>query len=249
LRSRRRIALTALAVCSVLVVTLWHGQGAWRGARALRDATTSSPTLAPLFSRAVVKLEKGDEACVEPVTYYADTARGRFRMRVPRAPAPNLVMKATAPGYDATATVKLPVQVEGTVNVEFREPGREVTGRWCWQNRGPTPVQLIGTNEGRSLTIADLTVNGRRRDGEELELVLFERGGHSLRSRRGELIDRAASMTGGLAPEWILWPVALLLFGSPLIVAALFGLSVWRSEDEAARTSRAPDEPTRAARR
>jgi hypothetical protein len=226
-RSRSRVALAVLAVLSVLVVTAWHGRGIWSHARDLRPATTSSPTLAPLFSRAVFLLEKGDVACNAPVTYYADTGMARFRMRVPRAPGPRVELVASAPGYRATATTDpLPVGVEGTVDVEMRSPGREVTGRLCWRNRGPTPVQLVGTNEGRSLTIVTTTLNGRARPNEELELVLFERGGHSLRSRRSELVERAASMTGGLAPEWVLWPVALLAFGSPLLVAAAFGLGV-----------------------
>lgn len=237
---RRPVVLTVLAVASVLVVTLWHGQGAWDGSKALRKATTSSPTLSPLFSRAVVLLRRGDVACNGPVTYYADTGLARFRMRAPREPAPRLELVASAPGYRATATTRLPVGVEGTVEVEMRPPGREVTGRFCWRNRGPTPVQMIGTNEGRSLTIVTTTLNGQRRENEELELVLFERGGHSLRSRRGELVDRAASLTGGLVPEWLLWPVVLLLLGSPLVVAAVFGWSVWASSARGAPASRAP---------
>jgi hypothetical protein len=239
LRSRRTIALTVLAVASVLVVAVWHGQGTWNHAAALRDATTSSPTLGALFSRAVVRLEeRGDRACIAPVTFYADTARARFRVQSPRRPGPRVTVEASGPGYRATVTSpRLPPQTEGLVDLDFDAPGREVTGSFCWVNRGPTPVQLIGTNEGRSLTIVETTLNGRPRKDEEIELILLERGGHSLRSRRGELIGRAASMTGGLAPKWVLWPVAILLFGSPLFVAAAFGLSVWRG------VSRAPERP------
>jgi len=241
LRSRRRIVLTVLAVASVLVVTLWHGQGSWNYAKARRDAISSSPTLSALFSRAVVRLEKGGEACIAPVTYYADTGRARFRLRSPRAPGPRVTIEASGPGYRATATsADLPPETEGLVNLEFRQPGREVTGRFCWRNRGPTPVQLIGTNEERSLTIVETTVNGEPRRGEELELTLMKRGGHSLGSRRGELVDRASSLSGGLIPEWVLWPAVLLLLGSPLVIAALFGWSVWTSS---ARAARAPDEP------
>ena len=252
MRSRRRIALTALAVLAVLVVTVWHGQGTWNGAKALHDATTSSPTLSPLFSRAVFLLKKGEEACVAPVTYYADTGQARFRAQSPRAPGPRVEVVATAPGYRATGrSVRLPPQTEGTVDVELRPPGREVTGRFCWRNLGPTPVNLIGTNEGRSLTIAEATVDGRKRRDEEIELVLFERGGHSLRSRRSELVERAASLTGGLAPTWVLWPIVVLLFGSPLVMAAVFGWSVWRSEEDAAAAtaSSAPREPAARSRR
>ncbi|HEX8123154.1 MAG TPA: hypothetical protein VF549_18020 [Solirubrobacteraceae bacterium] len=237
----RRVLLVVLAVASVLVVTVWHGRGTWNSAAELRDATTSSPTLGALFSRAVVRLETpGDTACVAPVTFYADTARAHFRVQSPRKPGPKVTIEATAPGYRATATTaQLPPKTEGLVDIEFKAPGREVTGRFCWRNRGPTPVQLIGTNEGRSLTIVDTTLNGRPRRGEEIELVLFERGGHSLRSRRGELVQRASSMTGGLAPTWVLWPVVLLVFGAPLFVAVAFGLSVWRST----AASRARDAP------
>jgi hypothetical protein len=238
---RRRILLVVLAVASVLLVTVWHGRGTWNSAAELRDATTSSPTLGALFSRAVVRLEKpGDTACVAPVTFYADTARAHFRVQSPRKPGPKVTIEATGPGYRATATTaQLPPRTEGLVDIEFKAPGREVTGRFCWHNRGPTPVQLIGTNEGRSLTIVDTTLNGRPRKGEEIELVLFERGGHSLRSRRSELVQRASSMTGGLAPTWVLWPVVLLVFGAPLFVAVAFGLSVWRST----AASRARDAP------
>ena len=230
MRDRGRIVLVVLAAASVLLVAVWQGQRAWEHARVFRPATTSSPTLSPLFSRAVVQLGKGEEACLAPVTYYPETARGRFRMHAPRAPGPRLAFEASGPGYRATGvTDRLPVRVEGTVDFEFREPRREVTGRFCWRNRGPTPIDLIGTNEGRSLTPVELTVDGKPRKDQELELVLFKRGGHSLRSRRAELIDRAASLTGGLAPEWLLWPVMLLVFGSPLVVAAAFAMAVWRS--------------------
>ncbi|MDQ5807056.1 MAG: hypothetical protein M3320_00090 [Actinomycetota bacterium] len=231
MRDRRRIVLVAIAGVSVLAVAIWHGRGSWDHAKALRPATTSSPTLSALFSRAVVRLEKpGDRACIEPVTYYADTARARWRVQSPRKPGPRVTIEATAPGYRATATTAvLPPKTEGLVDMEFAPPGREVTGSFCWVNRGPTPVQLIGTNEGRSLTIVETTLNGRPREDEEIELVLMERGGHSLRSRRGELIDRAASMTGGLAPSWLLWIVAGLVFGSPLWVAVAYALGVSRS--------------------
>lgn len=242
---RARVALTALAALSVLVVALWHGQGTLDAARDYRDATTSSPTLGALFSRAVVRLQKGDEACLEPVTFDAETARARFRVQSPRAPGPRVEIVASGPGYRSTATSPvLPPETEGLVDLEFPEPGREITGSFCFRNKGPTPVQLIGTNEGRSLTIVDTTVNGRKRPGEEIELALFKRGKHSLGSRRGELIDRAASMTGGLAPPWVLWPVVLLVFGAPLVVAGAFALSVWRDP-----FSRGSDGPSADARR
>ncbi|HEX2084886.1 MAG TPA: hypothetical protein VHF89_04320 [Solirubrobacteraceae bacterium] len=228
MHSRRNVALVALAALSVLVVAAWHGQGTWNHAKAFRDATTASPTLGALFSRAVVRLERpGDEACLEPVTFYAETGRARFRVQSPRSPGPRVEIVAAGPGYRATAvSPTLPPQTEGLVDLEFERPGREVTGSFCFRNRGPTPVQLIGTNEGRSLTIVDTTLNGRPREGEEIELILLKRGRHSLRSRRSELIERAASLTGGLAPTWVLWPVAILLFGSPLLVAAAYALGV-----------------------
>lgn len=228
---RTRIALTALAALSVLVVALWHGQGSWNHAKRLRDATGSSPGLGALVSRSVFLLKKGDEACLSPVTFYGDTARARFRVQAPRAPGPRIRFTASGAGYRASATTAtLPPETEGLVDIEFAPPGRRVTGRFCWRNVGPTPVNLIGTNEGRSLTPATATVNGREREDEEIELVLMERGGHSLRERRSELVERAAALTGGLAPEWLLWPAAFLIFGSPLLVAAAFALSVWRDQ-------------------
>jgi hypothetical protein len=240
---RAAVALTVLAAVSVLAVAAWHGRGTWNHARELRDATTASPTLSALFSRAVVRLGgRGDVACLEPVTFYADTARARFRARAPRGPAPRVTVEASGGGYRASATsARLPPETEGLVDLEFAPPGREVTGRMCVRNRGPAPVQLIGTYESRSLTDVRLSVNGRPRPNEQVELILLERGRHSLRSRRGELIARAASLTGGLAPEWLLWPVALLVFGSPLLVAAAFALSVWRASS--ARGGRGPGEP------
>jgi hypothetical protein len=246
LRSRRRIVLTVLAVLSVLVVAVWHGQGSWNHAKALRPATTSSPTLSALFSRAVIRLDKGQEACLDPVTYYADTGLARFRLRAMGKPAPRVTIEATGPGYSATATTApLPPKTEGLVDLEFTPPEREVTGRFCWRNRGPAPVQMLGTNEERSLTLVETTVDGRRRNGEEIELVLFEKGGHSLRSRRGELVERASALSGGLVPEWLLWPAVLLLLASPLLMAGLFGWSVWTSEAKvsSARAEHGADAP------
>ena len=225
--------LGALGAAAVLLMLLWQWAGILDYAKYKRDARTATPTLSALFSREVVLLQANESACLEPVTFYAETGQARVRVQVPRAKAPRLDLEMRAPGYRETIRVPpLAPKTEGEVRVEFPQPRREVTGEFCFHNRGPTPLNVIGTNEGRSLTPVELTVDGRPKEDAGLELQLLKAGGHSLASRRGELIDRASAFDAGFVPEWLLWPIALLLVGLPLIVAALFGLSVWRAEEE-----------------
>jgi hypothetical protein len=231
LRSRRPLLLGLLGGASVLLMLLWQWAAIYDYAKYKRDARTSTGGLSALFSREVVLLQGGGRACLEPVTFYADTGQARVRVQVPRRKAPRLELEMRAPGY--VELVKVPPlepQVEGEVKVEFPEPGREVTGEFCFHNRGPTPINLIGTNEGRSLIPVELTIDGRPKENANLELALLKGGGHSLASRRGELVDRADSFTAGFVPSWLLWPIALLLVALPLVVAALFAWSVWRAE-------------------
>jgi hypothetical protein len=220
-----------------LLMLLWqwgeiHEYGTYK-----RDARTSTPGLSALFAREVVLLDADESACLEPVTFAADTGQARVRVQVPKRRAPRLDLEMRAPGYDERVTVPpMEPRAEGEVRVEFPQPRREVTGEFCFHNRGPTPINLIGTNEGRSLLPVELTIDGRPKDDANLELQLLRAGGHSLASRRTEIVDRASAFTAGLVPAWLLWPVALLLVLLPLIVAVLFGVSVTRAE--AARADR-----------
>lgn len=239
---RRPAALGAVAALAAVAMLLWQ-LGAVSGfVTDRREASTSSPGLGALFTREVVLLRAGGRACMRPVTFYADTGQARVRMRAPRSPTPRIDLQMRGPGYSGVARIpRLDPQVEVMTAAEFPRPGREVTGELCFRNRGPTPIQLVGTNEGRSLTPVDLRVNGRLKPTADLELVLLKAGSHSLGSRRSELIDRAASLSGGWLPSWVLWPVVLLLAGVPLLVAALFGVSVWRAEGaSSARGAREP---------
>jgi hypothetical protein len=246
LPDRRAAVLAVLGALGAVLVTLWHSGEMRAFLDRERDAVTASPGLAALFQRAVVRLDRGERACMAPVTLYADTGRARFRLRVPKR-LPALAAEIRAPGYAAQAAVRgLDRETEQLAEVTFPEPGREVTGRFCWVNGGRSYAQLIGNGEGRSLSPTELTVDGRHVPNAELELILLERQPVALRDRPGELVDRAASMTGGLAPAWILWPALVLLLASPLIVAVTFGLSVWRAERApGVRAGRAPGRPGR----
>jgi hypothetical protein len=228
---RRASLLGAAAAVGALLMLLWQWSPIADFVTYKRDARTSSPGLSALFSREVVLLKAKQSACLKPVTFYADTGQARIRLRAPRRPTPRIDLQMRAPGYSETVRLgPLDPRVEGLGVVEFPEPRREVTGEFCFRNRGPTAIQLIGTNEGRSLTPVELRVDGVLKKDASLELALLRAGRHSLGSRRGELIDRAATFTSGWTPEWLLWPIALLFGGLPLVVAALFGVSVWRAE-------------------
>jgi hypothetical protein len=223
--------LGVVAAVSALLMLAWQWGTIYEYVKYKRDARTSSPGLSALFSREVVLLDANESACLAPVTFYADTGQARVRVQVPRRRAPRLDLEMRAPGYRERITVPpIEPRAEGEVRVEFPQPGREVTGEFCFHNRGPTPINLIGTNEGRSLTPVELTVDGRPKENASLELALLRAGGHSLASRRSEIVDRASAFTAGLVPGWLLWPIGLLLVGLPVIVAVLFGVSVWRAE-------------------
>lgn len=241
MRRRAPLLLGVLGGAAVLLMLAWQWATVYDYALYKRDARTSSAGLSALFSREVVLLKAGQRACLEPVTFAPDTGQARVRVQVPRKKAPRLDLEMRAPGYRERVTVPpLEPQVEGEVKVEFPQPGREVTGEFCFHNRGPTPINLIGTNEGRSLLPVELTIDGRPKPDANLELALLEAGGHSLASRRGELIDRASTFTSGWIPSWLLWPIAALLVALPLLMAVLFGLSVTRAEEARADPADGP---------
>ena len=106
---RARIALTALAALSVLVVARLARPGdAERRPRVPRRDDVLAHARARSSRARSCELEKGDVACLKPVTFDAETARARFRVQSPRAPGPRIEVVASGPGYRATATTPGP---------------------------------------------------------------------------------------------------------------------------------------------
>jgi hypothetical protein len=239
---RRRAALRSLApavVAALLVVVVvvhW-----WRPFLTNRGrAIESTPSLAGFNTRATVPVPGGSSACVEPVTFVAKPTNARFTVHARGPRAPRLRITADAPGYHSTGEARgYPVVGDVPVEVALPAAPRTVTGALCLTPVGRAGVELVGTNEPRSLAFARTTVDGKEaRGGVDVALSLFEARSSSVIGRTGRVLERASAFTGGWAPVWLLWPALVVaVLGLPLGVVAALLLA---QRDDRARPS-SPD--------
>jgi hypothetical protein len=103
-----------------------------------------------------------------------------------------------------------------------------VVGRLCvTPERGR--VQLVGTNEPRSLTAAQATVNGKPVPGVSVAVTLTRPGTTTFTGELGTVVDRASALTGGIVPAWLAWLLLVLAaVATPVLVGAAFVLALWR---------------------
>jgi hypothetical protein len=191
-----------------------------------RGVITANPGLRPYTSVVQVPLDAGEQACVSPVPFEERTAKAIFAVVARRTPAPVLEVTAEAPGYRAQgrATRYPTTGRPETVEVGFPAPGRDVVGRVCWRNAGATRVELVATDEQKSVGPAETRVEGEVLPSD-VQLVVAEPELRPLTERPAQLVDRVAAISGGL-PRWGLWVLlAVVLVGFPAGAA----YAVWRS--------------------
>jgi hypothetical protein len=173
-----------------------------------RQSIAASPSLSGFFSAKNIRVPADKRACIGPVPFDRPTQIVQVLVAAPPRGKPSpLRFTASAPGYSSTASVDR--YSPGAVQAPIATPPRYVEGQVCVLNRGLRPIALVGTDEPRSQTFAGTTVDGKLQK-VDAALILLPANQQSLADHFGSLLRRASNLTGGLAPVWLLWPIALL---------------------------------------
>jgi hypothetical protein len=236
-RSRPALALAGAGIVIAIVVIHWWSPFVTAKSRAVE----STPSLAGLLSRSTVHVGAGETACVKPVTFVAKKTIARFTVNARgRRPVP-LRIVADAPGFHSESDVlDHPPGVDAPAEVTLAPAPRSVTGALCLTPKGAA-VDLVGTNEPRSLAFADTFVGGKRApSGVDAAVTLLEAHSTSLAGRTSAILDHASAFTGGWAPVWLLWP-ALVLVVVGLPAGALAALVMATGAQREPRPRQSPD--------
>jgi hypothetical protein len=226
-RTPRAVGLAAFV--AVLVVGALISWRPWLTAE--RPQITATPGLAGLFSRVTVPVSAHRTACVAPVPFDPASRRAQLLVLVPAGtkPPPPLRVEATAPGYRSSAIVRRYARgVDTVISAPIAPTPRAVMGRLCvTPERGR--VQLVGTNEPRSLTAAQATVDGKPVPGVSVAVTLTRPGTTTFTGELGTVADRASGLTGGIVPTWLAWLLLVLAaVATPVLVGAAFALALSR---------------------
>jgi len=185
-----------------------------------RLVVTATPSLGGLFDSRPLTLRRGDQSCTEPVPIARDTTEARVYLTSTRGGMSPPAVSLTGPGgYAPTVRTEL---IAGGDNVpviaRFASPARTTESRLCIRNAGRITINLIGTTEPRSLTLAQTTVNGKS-TGVGIALSLNRGQEQSLVEFAPTIVRRASALTGGMCPTWLIWLMIVMLIMSPLGVA------------------------------
>lgn len=226
----RRPSPRALGCAAFVVVLVLGGLVGWRPwLTAERPQITATPGLAGLFSRVTVPVRAGATACVAPVAFDPASRRAQLLVLARRrsGPAPDLLVVATAAGYRAAARVAGYARgADASVSAPITPPARALEGRLCVTPAGGR-IELVGTNEPRSLTDAQVTVDGRPVGGIGVAVTLTTGARSTFAGHLGTVADRASALTGGLVASWLAW--LLLVVGTlalPLGTLAALALAL-----------------------
>jgi hypothetical protein len=220
-----------LAVAVAAAVIVVGAASSWRtGLTTKRDVITSSPGVGPLFGRADIALARGKRLCVSPVFLTSQTAHANIVVSSPTHRVVGLWIEASAPGYRSSiGPISAPAGGYVPITAVFAPPTGTRTGRVCFVNGSRTAVGFLGTDEPQSLTAATTTIDGRPVEGRDTVLLLLEARPRSVGSRLGVIFHRASGLTGGVVPNWLLWPVMVaMLLVVPVAVLAAFAFSLRR---------------------
>ena len=219
---RRTAVVVFLAVFAFGAVAYW---GPWWSDE--RPVITANPTLESIGPRSIVTIPAGGRACIDPVPFGPTAERVQVIVNVMRKPgdAPPLRVEARAPGYSATGGVSSYTANVDDARVEAAIPPapRNVEGTLCLVPEGGKPIRLAGTKDRNGQTPAVTTVNGRDLGQEDITVTLLEAKTRPVSDHFGSMLRRMSGMTDGLAPVWLLWPLALLVaVGLPVLVAVAY---------------------------
>src|SRR4051794_3645099 len=173
-----------------------------------RQSIAASPSLSGFSVNKNVRVPGGERACVSPVPFDRPTQIVQLLVAPQKRAQPSpLEVTASGPGYLSTASLER--WTPGAVQFPIAAPRNYAEGRVCLLNRGRRSIELVGTDESRSQTFAATRVDGKPQT-VDVSLMLLPARQQSLADHFGSLLRRASALTGGLAPPWLLWPIALV---------------------------------------
>jgi hypothetical protein len=211
------------AIATAIVVTVGILVPLRKDAERKRDIIVSTPTLVGLLSVATTDLSTHDRACLTPITFMPEARQVQITVQsdAPRS----LLVAAQGPGWAEShqvtssggrAIVRVPIA-----------PRRTVTGQLCVTNTGRGKASLVGTDEARSRTVVQETVNGKPGpEGRTFAVSLLGAKPQTLLARLDDTVRGASTLSGGLAPTFLLWILLVLcLIAIPAFPVVAFVLA------------------------
>jgi hypothetical protein len=216
----RRASLAAVAAAIVVALCILFPLR--KDAVRKRDIVVSTPTLVGLLTVANTDLSSHDSACLAPITFVPEARQ--VQITVQSDGTRSLQVLAQGPGWTERHTVTTAGD-RNIVRVPIAPP-HTVTGKLCVTNRAHGKASLIGTNEPRSRTVAQLTVNGKPGpEGQTFAVSLLAKNPETLLARLDDAVRGASTLSGGLAPEFVLWILLVVCLvaipGFPVIALVL----------------------------
>lgn len=189
-----------------------------------REVPVSTPGTAPLFlNPALIEIREDERACATDVLLDPDADLARFRVGTYREPGAPLEVTLSGPGYRERAAVPGGYPDNAVIDVPVEGPPRELIGRACIENVGEDLMGLYATQEVRTQSRIEVTVDG---ESSELDLALafYEEEPQSIAARLPAIMS-AATVFRPIGP-WLAWPLLVLLLAG---IPALALWALWRA--------------------
>lgn len=178
-----------------------------------RDVVAATPSLAGLISRTDVAVPAGRTLCVRPIPL--DTVTRRVAVSS-SSPVDVASLKATlSTPSERRRAVTISAAADGRVVAQFESGAASARAQFCLHNGGRRAVELVGTDEGRSQSVADAYVSGRRA-GTDIALTMLG-GRTTLRQHFAKSAANASVMSSSAISGWAL--VAMTVVTATLMVA------------------------------
>jgi len=230
----RRAPLAAIA--AAVVVVLGIPFQLLKDADRKRDIVVATPTLVGLITVANTELSAHDRACLTPITFTPGSRQVQLTIRSDGTRSLELAVEA--PGWSERHAFTT-VGERNIVRIPITPP-RTVTGKLCLTNTGHGKASLIGTNEPRSRTAVSMTVNGSPGpDGQTFAVSLLAKSPQTLLARLDDAVRGASTLSGGLAPEFLLW-ILLVVCVVGILAFPVIALVLAAGEDDYRSSRRSP---------
>ena len=228
-----RGALVAALVVAVAFTALGIDRWWAPWATTEREVVAATPALGGLFQRKIVDVMPGSTACIGNLRVAPEMRQARLRLSTGGPPAIPIRVELRAGAHRSSDRLsRYPTGTDYVATFDLEPPPEATQGELCVVNehRGDEWVGLVGTDEGRSQTIATLQLDGREVEATDVELTFLTGERSSLLSRTGEVLRHASALTGGAVPPWLAWVLLVLVAaGLPLGALTAFWLTARRS--------------------
>ena len=209
------IAVVVATLLGALVVFVPHLRS-----RLVSDGT---PVPQPLITLMLYPVPAHAEACMDQVAVEPGAQSALVDIRTTHFGPP---LRLTVQGESYSQTFRLPKgSISGPIVFPFQGPRKSQLTTACIRNLGKTDVQLVGTNEPRTLSRPRMSIGGVATDGE-FSLAFRSANGESTFKLAGTIADRIAAFKPAFAQPWLVVVLLVLVLGGAFVVPLL---ALWRS--------------------